>query len=201
MRIRSGVRAMAVVALIAPALVVVAPATTASAYPQVCRPYEKWAKVSGVKYYRTPTHVEGKSLAPHTSWSRTTSIGVDKVYSAGIDLTAEASTKAGVIFAKAEVTIGAKLSVAGSVTTRTSVTDTWSISNTSGSQRRYVLWSGVMRYSGYYSYYVCNASGRSYSTTNGTWRSHRVRWQGTSLCGYPYKAGSMEYNANKLAGC
>ena len=55
---------LAVPPFLAPALVVVAQATTASAYPQVRRPYEKWAKVSGVKYYRTPTHVEGKSLAP-----------------------------------------------------------------------------------------------------------------------------------------
>jgi hypothetical protein len=196
-----GRRALAVAALLAPALVAVAPAAPAAAYPQLCRPYEKWATVSNVHYYRTPTHVEGKSMAPYTSWSRTKSIGVDRVYSAGIDLTAEASTQAGVILAKAEVTVGAKLSVAGSYTTRSSITDYWAINNNSGVQRRYVLWSGVMRYTGNYSYSVCAASGRTYSTTTGTWRSHRVRWDGTALCGYPYAKGSMEYNAVRIGAC
>lgn len=198
MMLRTGIRITAALALAAPALVAIVPGT-AAAYPQVCRPQEKWASVSEIKYYRTPTHLEGRSIAPYAEWSRTVSVGVDATYSAGIDLTAEASAKAGVIFAKAEATIGAKLSVAGSVTTKKAVSETWTFKNGSGHQRRYVIWSGVMRYTGQYSYHVCNSSGRAYSTSTGKWRSHRVRWHGTSLCGYPYKSGTMEYNANRLA--
>ncbi len=56
-------------------------------------------------------------------------------------------------------------------------------------------------YAGQYSYHVCKPGGRAYTTENGKWRSFRTQWQGSSLCGYPYKAGSMESNAAKLAGC
>ncbi len=199
MNVRRGIRISAVLALTVPALVAIAPGT-ASAVPQICRPGEKFAKVSNIKVSNAPTHMEGISLAPGVGFNRQVSIKKDRTFSAGIDITTEASAKAGVVLAKASVTVGAKLAVAGSWTTSKAVTDTWTISS-SPKQRRYILWSGTRVYGGLYSYHLCIDGGRKWSIQNGKWRSFRTTWQGSSLCGYAYKAGSMEANAAKLGGC
>ncbi|GAA1709859.1 hypothetical protein GCM10009745_67240 [Kribbella yunnanensis] len=199
MKVRRGIRIATVLALAAPALIAVAPGT-ASAYPQVCKAGEKWATVSGTKVTNAPTHMQGVSIAPGSNLTRTVTIKVDRTFSAGIDVTTEASAKAGVVLAKASVTVGAKLAVAGSRTTSKSITDTWTFP-TPPRQRRYVVWSGTRVYGGRYSYHVCKPGGRSYTTESGPWRSYRTQWVGSSLCGARYPKGSMEYNAAVLGGC
>jgi hypothetical protein len=200
MKARRGIRIATVLALAVPALIAIAPPTTASAYPQVCTPGEKWATVSGTKSAYAPTHLEVISLSPGTGFDRAKSIAWERTFTAGIDVTTEASVKAGVILAKASVTVGAKLSVAGSHTSTKSITDTWKIAVAS-TQRRYVLWSGTRVYSGRYAYHVCKPGGRTYTTESGPWRSYRTPWQGATLCGKKYPAGSMEANAVRLSGC
>lgn len=199
MKFHRGIRITAVLALAAPALIAIAPGT-ASAYPQVCKAGEKWSTVSGTKVSNAPTHMQGISIAPGSSLTRTVTLKYDRTFSAGIDVTTEASAKAGVVLAKASVTVGAKLAVAGSRTTSKSITDTWTFPSPPR-QRRYVLWSGTRVYGGRYSYHVCKPGGRSYTTENGPWRSFRTQWQGSSLCGAAYKRGTMEYNAAVLGGC
>ncbi|MFB6725174.1 hypothetical protein ACFCV3_33660 [Kribbella sp. NPDC056345] len=199
MKVRRGIRIATVLALAAPALVAIAPGT-ASAYPQVCKAGTKWATVSGTKVSNAPTHMEGISLAPGVGFNRQVALRVDRTYSAGVDIYTEASAKAGVVIAKASVTVGAKLMAGGSRTTSKTVTDTWTIA-APNRQRRYILWSGTRVYGGQYSYHVCKPGGRSYTTENGKWRSFRTQWQGSSLCGAAYKRGTMEYNAAVLGGC
>jgi hypothetical protein len=153
-----------------------------------------------VTTYRPITHTQGVSLSPGAGFHQSETIEYENTISAGLEATTEASVKAGVILAKASVTIGLKLSAAGSHTSRNSITREWSIPAGRG-VRKYILWAGVYQYRGKYSYHVCNASGRTYSTSNGTWRSFRSPWYGATLCGGAYKAGSFEYNAVRVGGC
>ncbi|TDD49084.1 hypothetical protein E1263_32575 [Kribbella antibiotica] len=199
MKVRRGIGITAVLALAVPGLVAITP-VTAHAVPQICKPGEKFAKVNRITVSNAPTHMEGISLAPGVGFNRQVALRKDRTFSAGIDTTAEASAKAGVILAKASATLNVKLAVAGSWTTSKSVTDTWTIASSS-KHRRYILWSGTRVYGGRYSYNLCIDGGRKWSVTPGKWRSFRTQWQGSSLCGAGYKKGTMEYNAAILGGC
>ena len=199
MRVRTSI-----ISVVAAGLLLAAPSATpvAHARPIICEPSTQWATISDKTLTRVVTHVKGIFLAPHTSYSQTTSISKVNSVTAGVTLSAGASVSSNFILAKAEASVGVELRASGSSTTQTSYSETWSINNTSDSQRRYALWAGTVRWSGKFVYHRCNADGSAYSTSSGTWRSWTTMIDGTALCpASRYGSATFEYKALVRVGC
>ena len=134
------------------------------------------------------THAFTKVLAPGAKWKRETTIERVNVVKASVESYAEGTVGASRIIAKAELKLGLKLKAAGSHTRRSSYSESLSISNNTGRNREYVVFSGTMKHFGKYRIRWCGSDYRL-RTKEGAWRSWTVRTSGTIRCGDPTPSG------------
>lgn len=166
-------------------------APAANAAPQAgdgCYPVgygKKGLKFATEQEQRTPvvTHAVVHPIAPGGGWNRSTEMSYEKQVSASVENYAEGTVGAEGVIARAEVKAGQRLNEAGSRTTRRSITQSFSLQNSTKRQRDYVFFSARTVYRGSYEVFRCND--RTYEVERvriGSWRSFSVQATGTYAC-------------------
>lgn len=189
--------AVASAALLITAQTAAAPIAHAAATPpSSCTWGQTWIGIdSAVKPYYI-THALLISVAPGATYSQSTS--VTKVASITADVTGSVTGMAeeNLIIEKAGIQVGLSLKVSGTATISGSVTHTWTLSNSSSSQKRYVLYTAPHKVTGTWTKWQCDRWEKySIKLASGTLGSWDVESYGTALCGMTYSSTSAEKKA------
>jgi hypothetical protein len=196
---RRGVfRRMLGVAVLAGSLTaIVAPA--ASARPLVCLPDSVRYNITSTNKDILETHgFAYATLAPggdaHKTITATTS------YQAGVTVSGSGTVAAGVVLAKAEVTVGFSLQANGTWTDSTQYSD--GITNGTNSTHEYVFFEGVRRGRGTWASDICRRDGTGWASYNtGNWGSWEAMKFGVLRCdndpaiGNQFGTFSVQYKA------
>jgi hypothetical protein len=165
-------------AIISGLAIVAAPA--ALARPIICNAGTVKYTITSSSKTILETHGFGyATLGPGGSASRT--ISSTTSFTAGITVSTSASASAGIIFAKAEASVGFSLQASG---TRTSTTSwTTSQSNNTGGLHRYVWFEGTKKGTGNWKSQRCGSDGTVWLNYNsGTWGSWNAQITGVLRC-------------------
>ena len=175
----------------------------ASAAPLICEPGDRDANISSISKTYVVTHVGGVQLAPHTTFSQSVTVAKINSVTAGINGTVTVSAKANFILGQAEASASVTLQSSGTSTVQTSISRTWTITNSSSSDREYALYVGTLRVSGRYAYRFCPSPGTHWSAWEyGSWKSWTVRIDGTAMCPHTrYASNTLQYKALVKIGC
>ena len=129
------------------------------------------------------THEKYISLAPHTSYSKSTTLGFILNFTVKITGSVSGTVEANAIIAKAGATAGVSVELMGSATGTGTFTDTFSASNTTGSQKHYVFYEGVRELTGTWTKWQCDRwEVYSVKVSNGTYATFRDEPQGVVMC-------------------
>lgn len=202
--------------LVGAALVVVLPAVPAMAdghTSTTCNlsTYTPHYKIMSAARSAGITHLSTHVLPPSGTRSVTRTTEFYRQLSAGVTYNSGATVSASGIskvLAKAEVAVNMELKAAGSVTNKSTLSITETISNPTGHNAQFVFYRGYTKASGAFRYYYCRQwylPGQNYgpvyvSYHDGKWRSYNIYGEGAPRCGAGEPPGLLGRAAYRI-GC
>ncbi len=128
------------------------------------------------------THEKKISLAPHTSYSKSTSLTFTFQFSVKITGSVSGTVEANTIIAKAGVTAGLSIELMGQATASGTFTDVFSATNPYSSQRHYIFYEGVRELTGTWTKWQCDRFENWFKVTSGTYGTYWDEPQGVVMC-------------------
>lgn len=170
-----------------------APATAAEG----CYPVNYGVKYEITSNQKDPvvTHAKVLYLPPGGSYSQSTTVSKVDSVTAAVTISTESSVSASGVIAKAEAKVGVQLQASGTSTRSTSFTETWSVENNTGGQKKYVFFHGTMKHSGGFDKKTCSYSTYEVTREPGRWRSWTVDHEGFIRCDLSYSSIAGEAKA------
>jgi hypothetical protein len=183
--------------LVAPMVVMAGPAT---ARPLECNPDSMRYSITSSSKDILMTHEYRYATLDVNAYGERT-ISSTTTFTAGITVNASATAQAGVIFAKAEVSVGFSLMAQGSTTSTESFSD--GVKNTTSKPHTWVWFEGTKRGNGGWKSDRCTNQGQWQSYDSGTWKSWNAQFSGVLRCDHDadianqFGSFSPEYKAVK----
>jgi hypothetical protein len=132
------------------------------------------------------------TLAPGSTLSVGQTMAVQNTVTASISTTVATAAEAGVFFAKASVSAGLTLAVSGSTTNSYSETTTVSVTNSTTTQKSYVIWRGVRKVVMTAYRYQCSRTENWVFFASAPLTSYGSQTHSTIRCDLAYTAGTVQ---------
>jgi hypothetical protein len=186
------------------AAVLASTAEVASAQVQICDGGTRQVTFSSVVSKPAILHAIGVSLAPHTTYSQSTTLETIHTYTASVTGEVGGSAGANYIIVHFEGSMKESLMLSGQKTNSSSITINWTIANTTPYQLRYAVYDATTQVTGKYVDRTCDVRGLAWINVHSgkVFSTRTVHWYGTALCprGW-YASGTQEWWADYSIGC
>ena len=135
--------------------VAIVPATHASV-PASCTWGDIYYEIGTQSRPINITHEKYISLAPHTSYSKSTTLSLTLNFAVKVTGSVSGTVEANAILGRAAATAGLSVELSGSITGTGTFTDTFSASNTTSVQKHFIFYQGVRELTGTWTKWQCD---------------------------------------------
>ena len=162
--------------------VAIVPATHASV-PASCTWGDIYYEIGTQSRPINITHEKYISLAPHTSYSKSTTLSLTLNFAVKVTGSVSGTVEANAILGRAAATAGLSVELSGSITGTGTFTDTFSASNTTSVQKHFIFYQGVRELTGTWTKWQCDRwENYSIKVSSGTYATFWDEPSGTVMC-------------------
>jgi hypothetical protein len=145
------------------------------------------------------THAAGVTIPPHWTYSQTTGLQRTGSITASVTGTVTGTAEANLLIGKVGTAVTLSLQASGTSTTSSSVSDTWSYTNTGSTTKNFILYTAPHRATASWQKWQCDRWGNySILLSSGSVLSWDIEYKGVADCSVTYVSTTAQYLAKKL---